>query len=61
MPQSEWRKYIDTRENKKFVKTIKKHTLVGRPLGTMQFISGLEKKLGRKFPGLERGRPKKNE
>ena len=61
MPQSEWRQYIDAREDEKFVNAMRKHTLTGRPLGTIQFIAGLEKKSGRKFPGLERGRPKKNE
>lgn len=60
MTPFEWEKYIDSREDKSVIEAIKKHTLVGRPLGSNQFIEKLSNELNRKFPVLTRGRPKKN-
>lgn len=55
----EWKGYIDLAENKEEVENIRKHTLLGRPLGTKDFIAKLGKRLGRVLSVLPRGRPKK--
>ncbi len=55
----EWKEYIDSDENEEEVKDIRKHTLLGRPLGTKDFIAKLGKKIGRVLSVLPRGRPKK--
>ncbi len=55
----EWKDYIDLAENKEEVENIRKHTLLGRPLGEKDFIVKLGKKLGRVLSVLPRGRPKK--
>lgn len=54
-----WKQYLDSEENEKEVNDIRKHTLVGRPLGTTTFIAKLGKKVGRRLSVLPRGRPKK--
>ena len=56
---SEWEGYIVSEEDKDIVKSIKKHTHVGRPLGSSQFLDKLNNKLQIKFPRLTRGRPGK--
>ncbi len=55
----EWKEYIDLDENEEKVEDIRKHTLLGRPLGTKDFIAKLSKKIGRVLNVLPRGRPKK--
>ncbi len=55
----EWKDYIDLAENKEEVENIRKHTLLGRPLGAEDFIAKLGKRLGRVLSVLPRGRPKK--
>ncbi len=55
----EWKEYIDLDENEEKVKEIRKHTLLGRPLGTKDFIVKLGKRIGRVLNVLPRGRPKK--
>jgi len=55
----EWKEYIDLDENEEEVEVIRKHTLLGRPLGTKEFIAKLGKRLGRVLSVLPRGRPKK--
>jgi len=55
----EWEEYIDLDENEEEVEVIRKHTLLGRPLGTKEFIAKLGKRLGRVLSVLPRGRPKK--
>ncbi len=54
-----WRQYLEYKEDKGLIDTIRKHTLTGRPLGTEAFIQGLEKMLRRRLHALPRGRPKK--
>ena len=58
---SEWEGYIISDEDKNIVESIKKHTFVGRPLGSKQFLEKLKNKLQTqtKFPSLTRGRPRK--
>ncbi len=55
----EWKEYIDLDENEEKVEDIRKHTLLGRPLGTKDFIAKLGKRIGRVLNVLPRGRPKK--
>ncbi len=55
----EWKEYIDLDENEEEVNNIRKHTMLGRPLGTKNFIAKLGKRLGRVLSVLPRGRPKK--
>ena len=61
MDASEWKEYIESKEEESIIDSMKKHTLVGRPLGTGGFIEDLKKKLQVDFPVLKRGRPRKNE
>jgi len=55
----EWKEYIDSDENEEEVEGIRKHTLLGRPLGTKDFIAKLGKRIGRVLSVLPRGRPRK--
>jgi putative transposase len=55
----EWKEYIDLDENEEEVEDIRKHTLLGRPLGTKDFIAKLGKRIGMVLSVLPRGRPKK--
>jgi putative transposase len=55
----EWKEYIDLVENEEEVENIRKHTMLGRPLGTKEFIAKLGKRIGRVLSILPRGRPKK--
>jgi len=55
----EWKEYIDLVENEEEVENIRKHTMLGRPLGAKDFISKLGKRLGKVLSVLPRGRPKK--
>ncbi len=59
IPRHSWKEFIDSGSEQKAVENIRKHTLAGRPLGTMPFIERLEKKFGRRLRALSRGRPKK--
>jgi putative transposase len=58
MTPDSWREYIDSKEEETISDNIRKYTLTGRPLGTIEFIERLEKKFGRKLLALPRGRPK---
>jgi putative transposase len=55
----EWKEYIDLDENEEEVENIRKHTMLGRPLGAKDFIAKLGKRIGRVLSVLPRGRPKK--
>ncbi len=55
----EWKEYIGSDENEEEVEDIRKHTLLGRPLGTKDFIAKLGKRIGMVLSVLPRGRPKK--
>ena len=54
-----WKEYLDSDENEEDIENIRKHTLLGRPLGTTAFIGKLGKRVGRVLSVLPRGRPKK--
>lgn len=56
-----WKDYIDSREDKQALDSIRTHTLTGRPLGANTFVETLEKKFGRRLLALPRGRPSKKE
>ena len=56
--EEEWKEYIDLGENEEKVEEIRKHTLLGRPLGTKDFIAKLGKRIGRVLNVLPRGRPR---
>ncbi|MBF0252597.1 MAG: transposase [Candidatus Omnitrophica bacterium] len=55
--QSEWKEFIENENDKQEEKLIKKHTLVGRPLGDKKFLKRIEKMLNIRIPSLKRGRP----
>ncbi|GAX61337.1 arginyltransferase [Candidatus Scalindua japonica] len=55
----EWKEYINSDENDEKVEKIRKHTLLGRPLGTKDFVAKLGRRIGRVLNVLPRGRPKK--
>lgn len=59
MSYASWRQFIDSEEDEKTLDNIRKHTLTGRPLGSITFIEELEKIFNRKLVALPRGRPKK--
>lgn len=56
IPQSSWKEFIDSNEDKQTVDMIRKHTLTGRPLGDTSFVEKLEKKLDRRLHLLPKGR-----
>lgn len=59
MKPFDWENYIDIRDDGEFVERMEKHTLTGRPLGTMEFVESLENKFGRRLKAIPIGRPKK--
>lgn len=61
MSCQEWKQYIDSQEKESDIKTIRKHTYTGRPLGTSEFTQNLEMKFSKKLAALPRGRPKKEQ
>lgn len=56
-----WKQYIDSDENEEVIENIRKHTLLGRPLGTTAFIAKLGKKAGRVLSVLPRGQAEEAE
>lgn len=61
MSHNSWKEYIDLNEDGRAEEKIRKHTLTGCPLGAPSFIEKLEKKFGRRFHALARGRPRRNQ
>ena len=59
MSYGSWREYIDYKDDAKTLNEIRKHTLTGRPLGSVLFIEKLEKWFGRRLSALPIGRPKR--
>lgn len=56
--QSSWKNFIESSDDKKIIDAIRKHTLTGRPLGSEEFVKGLERRFGRRLIALPKGRPK---
>jgi putative transposase len=54
----DWMDFIDSAEDEAQLVNLRRHTLVGRPLGTTQFVEKLEKMFGKRLHALPRGRPK---
>ncbi len=44
-----WKEYIDLDENEEGAEDIRKHTLLGRPSGTKEFIAKSGKRIGRGY------------
>ena len=61
MSSNSWKRYIDSREDEKTLNEIRTYTLTGRPLGDMTFVENMEKKFGRRFLFVPRGRPRKKQ
>ena len=61
MSSNSWKHYIDSREDEKTLNEIRTYTLTGRPLGDMMFVENMEKKFGRSFLFVPRGRPGKKQ
>jgi len=57
--REDWRGFLEEMDDKEDTTEIKKHTLTGFPVGSEDFIGGLEKKLGRVLQAMSRGRPGK--
>lgn len=58
---SEWKKYLGSRGEEQEAAEIRRSTHTGRPLGTPEFVSGLERALKRQLTPLPGGRPPKEE
>jgi putative transposase len=56
----EWKQYIDSDENDEVIENIRRYTVLGRPLGTTEFVAKLGKEAGRVLSVLPRGRPKRS-
>lgn len=54
----DWRAYLNAEETEVEDELIRKHSRLGRPLGSDAFIEGLEKRTGRSLRPRPRGRPK---
>ena len=57
MKGSEWRSYLQEAEDRDRLNEIRRKTMVGRPLGSANFINRLEKRLGLELDARPRGRP----
>ena len=55
----EWKKFIDQDDNASEVERIKRHTMIGLPVGEESFVRKLENKFDRVLRIIPRGRPKK--
>jgi REP-associated tyrosine transposase len=55
-----WKQFIDTGDGEEDIRTIRQHTMTGRPLGPLAFVTKLSETIGRRLQALPRGRPKKN-
>lgn len=55
-----WEDYLQEREDRQKNNEIRKHTILGRPLGANGFIKKLAKKTGKELIFNPRGRPAKN-
>lgn len=58
--QKTWKEFIEIPGNPNEIKQIRENTRNGRPVGTTNFVEGLEKKLKRFLRLKQRGRPKKD-
>jgi hypothetical protein len=56
---AEWREYLVVRESPAEVRALRQSTHTGRPLGTAEFVAGLEQKTLRPLAPRKGGRPKK--
>jgi putative transposase len=54
-----WKQFIDSEEGEEELKVIRRHTMTGRPLGTVSFVTKISHILGRVLRALPRGRPRK--
>lgn len=55
----QWKTYIGEKDNEPGIEELKKHTMSGRPLGGIEFVERLEKRLDRRLHALSWGRPEK--
>jgi putative transposase len=56
---AEWREFLAARESPSEVRSLRQCTHTGRPLGTAEFVAGLEQKTLRPLAPRKGGRPKK--
>lgn len=56
----DWRDYLSEADDEGFMKSIERHEASGRPLGSDDFLKGLELLTGRKILPRQRGRKKGN-
>lgn len=54
-----WQQYLESEESHQVIRRIREFTLLGRPLGTDEFISKIGARVGRALNVRSRGRPKK--
>lgn len=57
----DWQEYLSQREDASAITKIRGNTLSGKPLGSKNFITKLEKFFGKRITPLPRGRPKKKQ
>ena len=56
---AEWRQYLEQGESASDLSALRRATHTGRPLGTSEFVAGLEKLTARPLAPQKGGRPKK--
>ena len=56
---SEWREYLEAGESEADLATLRQCTHTGRPLGSPEFIEGLEKSMRRRLAPQKGGRPER--
>jgi putative transposase len=56
-----WRKFLRSEDEEKYLERLRQHSRTGRPLGDEAFVASLEKRLGRRLAPAKGGRPRKKE
>ena len=57
----DWRKFLRSEDEEKYLERLRQHSRTGRPLGDEAFVASLEKRLGRRLAPAKGGRPRKKE
>lgn len=60
MSFEDWRQFLLSEESEGDIKTIRKYTMLGRPLGTDDFIAKMSRRANKVLTVMQKGRPRKN-
>jgi len=55
-----WRQFLLSEESEEDIKIIRKYTVLGRPLGTDDFIAKMSRRANKVLTVMQKGRPRKN-